>query len=242
VTVRPASSSRLLLARRLSVRLASGLLLSAACLVGFWVLAHSVTEQNGVVNIDLALANALHEEATPTSISFYRVISAIGLPGLWVVAAVVAFLFIHRRQWLHLGVWLAALLGGILLNSLLKELFARERPVFLNPFVIEQNFSFPSGHAMMAIIGFGMLAYFAVKYFKSSYAKIFAAFGLILLIVLIGISRMTLGAHYLSDVVAGFAAGTVWLMVCIGAMNLIYRRKQAGDPAAIAERTPKSAA
>jgi membrane-associated phospholipid phosphatase len=224
---------RLPLVEYLSVQLVIGILISLLCLWAFYSLADEVVEQENLTAFDLALANELHGAATPDSTTVYRMISYIGLPGLWYVGVAVGVFFLVRKQWLHLGVWIVALIGGGLLNNALKLFFARPRPVFTDPFVIEQNFSFPSGHAMSAFIGYGLLAYFIWKRLSNHrYLRLLIVFLTVLLIVLIGISRMTLGVHYFSDVLAGYAAGGVWLVACITAMNTIYRRKRAGDPAA----------
>lgn len=228
---------RLPLVERLGIRLILGLLISLACLGIFGALAEDVVEKEKIVEIDSMVANSLHAAATPVSTSIYRAISWIGMPGLWLLGLVVGVYFIYRRWWLHLGVWAVALLGGTVLNNVLKLIFARARPSFTDPLVIEQNFSFPSGHSMMSLIAFGLFAYFIWQGLNNRYARIMLLFFTSLLIILIGISRMTLGVHYLSDVVAGFAAGGVWLGTCITVMATIERRKKMGDPAA-KEGTP----
>ncbi|MBK9749197.1 MAG: phosphatase PAP2 family protein [Chloroflexi bacterium] len=223
---------RLPLVEHLGIQLLIGLLISLACLGVFAAIADEVREQELLVRIDTEVANELHAQATPSSIQFYRLVSWIGMEGLWITGGGLGLYFLLRRQWLHLAIWIAALIGGTLLNNVLKLIFARARPVFADPFVIERNFSFPSGHAMMSLIGFGLLTYFAWSLLRTSIGRIILVFAALMLILLVGISRMTLGVHYLSDVVAGFAAGGVWLAACLTALNTIQRRKRAGDPAA----------
>ena len=116
--------------------------------------------------------------------------------------------------------------GSAVLNQLLKGLFARPRPYFEHPLLIETSYSFPSGHAMGSFVLYGMLAYFAVLALKTWRARTAVVFGAALLVLLIGLSRMYLGVHYFSDVVAGFAAGGVWLSACITAMEFVRRGKQ----------------
>src|SRR5207244_915984 len=131
-------------------------------------------------------------EATPLSTTLYSAISLLGSIGMWIVGLIVAIFFILRKRWLNLAVWVMALAGGILLNDILKGIFARERPSFVDPLAIEQTFSFPSGHAMMSLICYGLLAYFVWHTLRNHYGRILLIFGVSLLIVLIGISRMTL--------------------------------------------------
>jgi membrane-associated phospholipid phosphatase len=215
---------RIPLVQRLGIQLIIGMIVSLACLGIFAAIAEDVVERDKLVAVDLAIANALYEAATPTSIFVYQLISLAGLPGLWILGILVGVFLMRSGQRLRLAVWIIALVGGILLNDLLKFIFARERPAFVTPLVIEQNFSFPSGHAMMALIGYGLLAYFVWDRLRNRYWRIVLVFAISLLVILIGISRMTLGVHYLSDVVAGFAAGGVWIAGCITAMETIQRK------------------
>lgn len=127
--------------------------------------------------------------------------------------------------------WLAAVGGGAVLNRLLKGLFSRPRPVFEHPLLLETSYSFPSGHAMEALIAYGFLAYLAVLALGNWQARVGVVFGAALLVVLIGFSRMYLGVHYFSDVVAGYAAGGVWLSALISGTETIRRGKSKRRPA-----------
>lgn len=211
-------------ARYLTLHLIVGFVFSLGCLLVFADIAEDVFENDFIVNVDLALANDLQGRATPQSTEIYRFISLFGSQIVYLFSVVLGAYYLWRRRWLHLGIWIAAIAGGELLNSLLKAIFARPRPVFVNPQVVERFFSFPSGHAMLSMIAYGLLAYFVVQIVRNRIARIFVVFAAVLMIVLIGISRMALGVHYLSDVIAGYMAGGVWLGVCITAMQIIQRR------------------
>jgi membrane-associated phospholipid phosphatase len=138
---------------------------------------------------------------------------------------VVAAILARRRQWLYLWTWAVAVGGSALLNRLIKDLFARPRPFFEHPLLLETSYSFPSGHAMESFVVYGMLAYFAVLALRSWRARTAVVFGSALLVLLIGFSRMYLGVHYFSDVVAGYAAGGVWLSALITGAETIRRSK-----------------
>src|SRR5918997_3849826 len=90
--------------------------------------------------------------------------------------AVAAALLAHRR-WAALSAWLAAVLGGEALNLLLKDLFARPRPRFERPLVVETSYSFPSGQAMESLIVYGLLAFFAMLILSSSGKRVAVAVG-----------------------------------------------------------------
>lgn len=219
----PGNSIRVWIAawvERFSVRVLIGFVISVVCLVLFAMLAEEVVEQGRLQTFDLALANELHQANTAYGIQAYKIISLFGYQILFPACGVIALILALRRQWLNLLAWGVALLGGQALNFLLKTLFARPRPVFADPVVVESYYSFPSGHAMFSLIAYGMLAYLIGLYIKNHYARIFVVFVATLTIVLIGISRMVLGVHYLSDVVGGFIAGGVWLATCIAAVEL----------------------
>ena len=140
--------------------------------------------------------------------------------------ALVLVISIYLFQRLH-RVWEPALLitcliGAWLLNEVLKAFYQRARP---DIFRLAQagGYSFPSGHAMISLAFYGMLAYlvwFDLRRRGSSRAWV-PAVALGMLVLLIGISRIYLGVHYPSDVLGGYAAGGVWLMACVTALRAI---------------------
>jgi len=211
---------------KITLYLLLGLALSVLSLGLFWSVAEDVLEGESILVFDLALANQLHSQATPLSTSFYLVISWFGAQGIVLVGVVVGLVYVLRRQWLNFTFWLIALAGGGLLNNLMKQIVARPRPVFADPIALEQNYSFPSAHAMSSLITYGIIGYFLWAAIPNRYARIFIVFATSLFIILIGISRLRLGVHYFSDVVGGFAAGGIWLGICIVAANLAKRRPE----------------
>ncbi len=211
----------------LGLHLTLGLLVAAGCLWLFGGVAEDLLNSDPLVRFDEAVATNLQDRQTPTLTAFFLVVTALGsLETIGLLGLVVAVIFGMRRQWLNLGTWLAALAGGAVLNQLLKELFARPRPYFEHPLVLETSYSFPSGHATMSLIFYGMLAYFCVLALRTWRARTAVVFGAALLVLLIGFSRMYLEVHYFSDVVAGFASGGVWLSVLITGSETIRRRSK----------------
>ncbi|HZB83679.1 MAG TPA: bifunctional DedA family/phosphatase PAP2 family protein, partial [Rubrobacteraceae bacterium] len=209
----------------LGLHLTVGLLAAAGCLWLFGGVAEDLLNNDPLVRFDETLATTLHDRATPTLTAFFLVVTALGsLETIGVLGLVVAVIFGVRRKWLNLGTWLAALAGGLVLNELLKELFARPRPYFKHPLVLETSYSFPSGHATMSLIFYGMLAYFCVLALRTWRARTAVVFGTSLLVLLIGFSRIYLGVHYFSDVVAGFASGGIWLSALITGSETLRRR------------------
>jgi undecaprenyl-diphosphatase len=211
--------------RYITIYLVFGFVLSAFCLWAFSEIAEEITESDVLVlAIDTQLASTLHAQATPTSTSLYLFISWFGSQGVWLFGILIGLYFFVRRYWLKLTFWIITLVGGSLLNGLLKNFFGRARPSFVDPYVIEQNFSFPSAHSMMSLILYGLIAYLLWREIRDRPTRYIIVFNAVLFIVLIGISRMALGVHYLSDVLGGFSAGGLWLGACITALNFIQRR------------------
>ncbi len=203
-----------------------GLLAAVGCAWLFGGLAEDLLTNDPIVRVDRYVATTLHGFATPVTTTVFLVITALGsLETVALLGLAVAAYYGRKRRWLHVRVWLAALIGGFALNQLLKAFFARPRPVFEDPLVLESTYSFPSGHAMESMALYGMLAYFAVRASSTWRARTAVVFGAAILVLLIGFSRMYLGVHYLSDVAAGYAAGGAWLSACITGMEVVLGRR-----------------
>ncbi len=218
--------SHLTIPQYISLYLVIGLALSATCLWAFAGLAHEVLTEQDFALIDNTVAADLHLYATPLATQVFLILSAFGFQVLFVVAIGVGLYFILKRSWLRLSLWIAALLGGQILNLLLKNWFARPRPFFNDPLTVAAFYSFPSGHATMSLIAYGLIAYFIWVSAPKRVPRRLVTVALILLILLIGLSRLYLGVHYFSDVIAGFAAGGLWLSFCITAASFIHQRRE----------------
>src|SRR5438876_380376 len=134
--------------------------------------------------------------------------------------------------------WLAAFAGGGLLDVVLKLLIRRPRPPGAAAFLQHFSWSFPSGHAMASLIGYGMLAYvLTLLWIHRRSAQIAVVLGAALLIIAIGFSRLYLGVHYFSDVVGGYAAGVLWLSACISGLE-VARGWRAGLPSVAPSQAP----
>jgi undecaprenyl-diphosphatase len=219
--------ARLLPTHYLGLHLTLGLLLSLAALNIFAGLADEVVEQEELTQFDLALATALHQNATPEQVAVFKEITKLGNASVVVALGLgVSLVLLIRRCWVLLAAWLITLAGGALLNLVLKAIFQRVRPEFANPFVYESGWSFPSGHAMMSLITYGMGAYLLVLALNRPLKQVVVVVTVIL-VLLIGFSRLYLGAHYFSDVLAGYAAGALWLAVTISGTEVARRHQSA---------------
>ena len=184
------------------------------------------------MRFDRSTADVLHAYASeaPGLTEFSRIVGCPGsLVALALVGVLVAVALLVRRSWLTLSTWLAAVLGGEALNLLFKDLFARTRPTFEHPLVVETSYSFPSGQAMESLVVYGMLVYFALLTLRSQRMRVVSVGGAAVVVVLIGFSRVYLGAHYVSDVVGGFSAGGAWLSAVITVREAVRRRDMANQ-------------
>lgn len=206
---------------------ALGLLITTGCSCLFIALAIGVVTGGPLVRFDRSTTDALHTYASEVSsiTAFFHIVSILGsLEVLALVGMLVAVALLVQRSWLTLATWLVAVLGGEALNLLLKDLFARPRPHFERPLVVEISYSFPSGQAMESLVVYGMLAYFGLLTLRSQRTRVVSLGGAAVLVALIGFSRLYLGAHYLSDVLGGFAAGSAWLSAAITAREAMRQR------------------
>jgi membrane protein DedA with SNARE-associated domain/membrane-associated phospholipid phosphatase len=175
--------------------------------------------------IDQRLALWMHRHATPPLTSVAQAITFLGsVPFLTCASVAVAAWLLWHRLWHRLLTWVLAVGGGSLLNLVLKTLFHRQRPAFENPIVTFASYSFPSGHTMGSTLFYGLLALFVAMYARRWRWRVFAMLAAFLVITLVALTRIYLGAHYLSDVMGAMAAGMAWLAFCLTAVETIRRR------------------
>ena len=127
------------------------------------------------------------------------------------------FLALRKKNLIGAGIVFTAAAFGYQFNFLIKQLVERERPTIL-ALVDGEGFSFPSGHSMVSLITYGIILYFMWGYMKSS-KRYFAVFIAAFIVVLVGFSRFVLRVHYLTDVLAGYAYGLIFLVIWI----LLYK-------------------
>jgi undecaprenyl-diphosphatase len=208
----------------LGLHLTIGLLCSLIGLWGFAAVTEDILSMQPLTQFDVALAQWFHGHATPVGEAVCTALSAVGGPwAMTVGTSGVALLLILRRRWLMCGGWLAALAGGAVLNEAVKLVIRRPRPPYAAGYAY--GFSFPSGHAMGSVVAYGMLIYLVVLATRSRAVHVVAAGAGAVLIAGIGFSRLYLGVHYFSDIVGGYAAGTVWLSACISGLEVARRRE-----------------
>ncbi len=199
-----------------------GLALSAACAWAFFAIADEFPEKGAVARLDTFVTTWLQSHGTEWGESLFVGVSYLGAQVLIVILVIAAVVLMARRDWRHLSALALTCGGGALLNGLLKLIFHRARPTYAAEFNAV-SWSFPSGHAMDSLIVYGLFAYWLSRRHPSAQRPILA--GAVLLTGCIGFARIYLGVHYLSDVLAGYSAGFVWLFVCITGYRFAEARR-----------------
>jgi len=165
---------------------------------------------------DHEVAPWFHQRLTPAFVAVLRAFTDFG-SGEWigiVVFALVLF-FAWKRWWPSLVTLIVAVPGGMLLNEWVKILVHRQRPFLDGPFVDWSGYSFASGHTVGATLLYGQLLLFILPCLKARHWRLFSILSAISLVALVGFSRIALGAHFLTDVLAAILFGIIWLALCV---------------------------
>jgi membrane-associated phospholipid phosphatase len=204
------------------------LIIGAASL--FAEIAENLGDGRKLGDLDQLFSDTIRSTLAPDAFKVFALLTHFGdtltLTSLCVLGALL--LLWKRQRGLCLG-WVLAFVGNAVLNRTLKSIFERTRPLHDNALAFADGWSFPSGHASGSVVAYGMLAYLLVRLLPARLAR--ARLPVVALAAAlaftIGSSRVFLQVHFATDVLAGFASGTAWLAVCIGALELWrYRQRQ----------------
>lgn len=185
--------------------------------------------EDGFLFFDIPTLDFLHQWQSPQIDTFFSVVSRIGY--LWGVVpanALILLLLVVRRRYRDGLFFGLAVLGSLALNLVAKNYFARVRPELWLSIAPEDSYSFPSGHAMASVtLGIAV----TLLCWRSSWRWPVLA-GAAVFIALVGVSRIYLGVHYPSDILAGWAAGAAWV---VAMYHLVAREAPMPSSAAAAE-------
>lgn len=163
---------------------------------------------------DTSVAAWFAERRTAIGVDVFRTITDLGNPvGSLAVATVVCIVLFRRRQLAAAALLPLVLGGGELLNLILKVAFHRARPE--HGVVHLDTYSYPSGHVMVATATYGAFAWLLWSRMNSRRGRVFAVLSMLVIVLLISLSRVYLGVHYLSDVLGAIAAGATWLALSL---------------------------
>lgn len=188
--------------------------------VVFVILAVAVASGSSLTTFDRALSNRLVKAASPGAIEVFKTITLLGTGTvLGIASAVVAVaLLIGRKVVLAIG-WIAAQTGAVLLVKGVKYLVERDRPGLGDTAFYAHGWSFPSGHVVRTCAFFGMAPYVVFRMTRSRRATtITCAIGLCWSLMM-ALSRLYLGAHFVTDVAGAFMLATAWLAACLAVLE-----------------------
>jgi undecaprenyl-diphosphatase len=220
--------SRLWPGHGFGLRLTVGLL---ALLAAGWVfsdIAAAVTSGAAITLLDVRLAGWFHTHASARLTDAMLVLTWMHSTTGILLLALLFVIWLYRRRD---GYWVLATVlsvpGGMLLNVALKHVFRRARPHFADPLLTLPTYSFPSGHTAGATVLYGIVACYLVVHLRSQAGRAAVVAGAVAAVALVALSRMYLGVHYLSDVLAAVAEGCAWLAVCVTAVSGLRRHRAA---------------
>jgi undecaprenyl-diphosphatase len=218
--------------------IAGGALLGIVLLYLFIRIADDVLGLETVA-LDTAALEYAQRFSSPQMDILARVLSFMGSEAVLILSGILLVLFGWQRRWGAAAI-LVLISGGVqLLNDVLKTIFHRTRPLPVLGIIAAQQYSFPSGHAMVSAAFYFYLAYLCWRLVHGVWRFVLIA-GLLVLVLLIGAARIYLQAHYLSDVIAGYIAGFLWADAVILGSQLLARRgmRHSGQPVRQARTLP----
>ncbi|RUP34760.1 MAG: phosphatase PAP2 family protein [Curvibacter sp.] len=193
----------------------------------FATLASQIGPGKALHRFDSALAQALGQQMDRLTLQAFALPTWLGNPAPVTVLTIGVTLFLlWRRERLQAGIWLLGVLGNTLLNWSLKQGFARVRPPHLHGVVVETGYSFPSGHASGVLVTYGLLTWLVLQHSPRRW-HLPAVLACTALVLTAPLSRVLLQVHYASDVLAGLASGSVWLLLCLSLADWLRQRPPA---------------
>ena len=205
------------------------LLAGLAILTGSaWIFGWMVEDlAEGDTKVDTRLADWLHEHASPDLTTFFEAVTRLGNVSTLLVVVLLTSAVLWRKGWIaELQFLVLAGVGAEIITVGLKHGFQRDRPFFSDPLATESSYSFPSGHASVSLAVYGTLGFIAARHLGSRRAQFAVLAGTTVLVLLIGFSRLYLGVHFLSDVIAGYSLGIAWVALCVVLLQLRLRLKE----------------
>ena len=210
----------------LSLSLLLGLGTAILALVFFGWLADEALEGDARW-FDDATRAAVHQFASPLLTGIMRGFSCVGSTiALTIGTIFVVVRFVMRRLKREAKLFAITMIGAAVLNITLKLAFKRPRPVPFFNLTPPESYSFPSGHSLTSAVFFGALAAILTARIKSKRVRMGVWIVSTAMFLLIGLSRIYLGVHYTTDVIAGFAAALIWILVVRFVEMQLARRKR----------------
>jgi undecaprenyl-diphosphatase len=193
--------------------------------IGFGFIALFIND-NKIVNFDKRIADFFQSFNSQFLTNIMKLFTFLGsgLVIAFIVIMAMIFFYVVLKHRNELVLLVGVVIGSALLNLILKMTFHRARPT-INRIIDASGYSFPSGHSMAAFTLYGILSFLLWKHISSYRGRSLLIIISVLMIAMIGISRIYLGVHYPSDVLGGFLASGTWLILAIWTFQKYQERK-----------------
>jgi undecaprenyl-diphosphatase len=210
-------------ALNLSLEIILGITICLSSLYLFLKIGHEVLEKE-ILNFDILVTNFIYGFRSSQVTDVMLMITFLGSGLVLLVVSGFFIFYVSRYRKKDALIFSTILYSAIILNLLLKLFYQRPRPDNF-PLIHENTLSFPSGHAMNSFVFFAAVSYFIFRETKNIKLAILISFISLIIVILIGFSRVYLGAHYPSDVLAGWIAGFFWFISAIIFEKIIITRR-----------------
>ena len=198
------------------------LLFSILFLVAFLLITFSVVSNGYAVNFDRTVNElAIYQENLLTFSFFTGLTYLASTTVIIILSAVLLFFLIYRKRYGPVFLLMLILGGGAVLEFLVKNIVHRARPI--GALVEASGYSFPSGHALKAVLFFSLLIYFFKDPIKNKIIRRLFVFANVVLVLLVGLSRVYLRVHWTSDVMGGFLLGLFWFFFSVFLYEKIWK-------------------
>src|SRR3989344_2669078 len=186
-----------------------------------------------IKQLDISSLNFVEQIRSPFLTLFFKAVTFMGewYFVLGVLVLISLFFIIKKTSRFRLAtrrnldvffLWLITI-GGLGTTFVLKEIFHRSRPV--GGLIAETSSSFPSAHSVVSVVFYAFVFYLLARNAKCCFSKYLLISGMFIAPILLGFSRLYLGVHYLSDVLAGYAIGDVWFLIGVYGIKFINRKR-----------------
>jgi undecaprenyl-diphosphatase len=194
----------------------------------FAIIAATVATKDPILQRDMQVLVWLHTHGSPVFSGFLLAITQLhSMIGISVFTLILAVVLARRKKWYWVLALALTMGGGMLLNVILKLIFQSTRPVWDDPLITLTSNSFPSGHAAGATLFYGFFAVYVVSHVKELSLRAICVGVSMLMVALVAFSRMYLGVHYLSDVLAAISISTAWLVLCLWGVRKYSKHRRA---------------
>lgn len=193
-----------------------GILFTLFFIYLFFEVIQSYIGQEALVRADLRIINLVSHFHTPSLNQFMLLITDLATGEIITIAVIFSLIILFLlRKWSYIRSLLIFVIGGEVFVWIIKNIFDRPRPSLTESLVTETSYSLPSGHTFIAIAFYGLITFFLFHSLKKRTLKVISLILGIILVILIGASRIYLGAHWPSDVLASYTSGLAWLSIII---------------------------